>query len=67
MHTTLTYMAAQQHVEDLRRAAYRHRLGRAVTNTSHQPRASIVRPRAAARREWAQSLRRLSIASPSRR
>jgi hypothetical protein len=67
MHPTLTAMAAQQHVEDVRRAANRYRVARAVTANGRGSRDAVARQRATARRYWPEPLRRPSIRSLSRR
>jgi hypothetical protein len=66
MHPTLTFIAAQQHVEDLRRAAECERLARAATDNSQSSRLTIARRCATARRYRPQLLRLLSISSQPR-
>ncbi len=62
MHTNLTFMVAQQHVEDLRRAADRDRLARRLMSSSRRTPGSKAGRRSISIGTWARSLRHVPMA-----
>ena len=59
MHGNLTYLVAQQHINDLQTAAVRERLAHAATSTTHRVPESMP-----SQRRWLRPLLRLPV-SPS--